>query len=280
MTSGPSSIETTEIEIVVAEDGQSAVDLLASASSISKVKVKRAMTAGAVWINKGKKTTRLRRAKSPLLSGNKLSMYYDEKVLNTNPDAPTLIADERIYSVWYKPSGLLSSGSKFGDHCAINRWIELNHQPQRPTFMVHRLDRFASGLIVLAHTKQAAADLSAQFKNRTVKKVYQVVCIGLLEQEYLIEEALDGKEAVSVVKVLKTDKDLQQSLVEVEIKTGRKHQIRRHLAHIGYPVIGDRQYGETLTGELKLTSCQISFLHPKTKIRMNYELEEALRPKL
>ena len=278
MTPDPRNSEA--FEIIVTENGQNAVDLLAIASPISKVKIKRAMTAGAVWITKGSKTTRLRRAKAPLQSGSKLHLYYNEHVLNTAPIAPTLIADERIFSVWYKPSGLLSSGSKFGDHCAINRWIELNHQPQRPSFIVHRLDRFASGLIVLAHTKQAAADLSAQFRNRSVEKIYQVVCMGIVDRDYLINEELDGKGALSIVKVLHVDKKLNQSLVEVDIKTGRKHQIRRHLAHIGYPVIGDRQYGHMLTGELKLTSCQLSFQHPKSQIKMHYELEEALRPRI
>jgi tRNA pseudouridine32 synthase/23S rRNA pseudouridine746 synthase len=282
MISNPANDKTIEIEvdIVTANEAQNAVDLLADASAISKIKIKKAMTAGAVWIRKGKKTTRRRRAKAPLQSGTTLLLYYDTKVLEQIPTAPTLIADERIYSVWFKPSGLLASGSKFGDHCAINRWIELHHQPQRPCFMVHRLDRFATGLIVLAHTKQAAADLSLQFKNRVVGKIYHVICTGLLEKDYAIHEELDGKEAESIVKVLKTDKDLNQSLVEVEIKTGRKHQIRRHLAHIGFPVIGDRQYGDTQTGELQLTSCHLSFLHPKTQTRTNYNLEEALRPAL
>lgn len=282
MISNPPNDKTVEIEvgIVTANEGQNAVDLLADASAISKVKIKRAMTAGAVWIRKGKKTTRLRRAKAPLQSGSSLLLYYDTKILEEVPKPPTLIADESIYSVWFKPSGLRSSGSKYGDHCAINRWIELHHQPQRPCFMVHRLDRFATGLIVLAHTKQAAADLSLQFKNRIVGKIYQVICAGLLEKDYSVHEKLDGKEAESIVKVLKTDKNLNQSLVEVEIKTGRKHQIRRHLAHIGYPVIGDRQHGDAQTGELQLTSCHLSFLHPITQTRTNYALEEALRPAL
>ena len=93
-------------------------------------------------------------------------------------------------------------------------------------------------------------------------------------------KALMVKTPYPVIKVLETSKALNQTLVEVDIKTGRKHQIRRHMAHIGFPVLGDRQYGNATSGELKLTACKLSFLHPKTQEKMTYELVEALRPNL
>jgi tRNA pseudouridine32 synthase / 23S rRNA pseudouridine746 synthase len=80
------------------------------------------------------------------------------------PIAPKLIADEASFRIWYKPAGLMLAGTKFGDHCAINRWVETNQLPQRPVFIVHRLDRFATGLMILAHTKQAAGQISEQFQ--------------------------------------------------------------------------------------------------------------------
>lgn len=268
-----------DISLSVDKNGHHAVNLLAEASGISKAKIKQAMTAGAVWIKRKNKTKRLRRAKADILEGDVLSIYYDEKVLGIVPEPPTLISDEGIYSIWYKPSGLLSSGSKYGDHCAINRWVEINKQPQRPVFIVHRLDRFATGIMLLAHTKHAAAELSKQFRDREVSKIYQIIVEGILEEDQSVSESLDGKDALSLVKVLKKNASLDQSLVEVDIKTGRKHQIRRHMAHIGFPVIGDRQYGNATSGKLKLTACTLSFKHPKTKEKMTYELEEALRPK-
>jgi len=269
-----------DLSLSVEQNGNNAVDLLAEASGISKVKIKQSMTAGAVWITRKNKTKRLRRAKTDITQGDVISIYYDEKVLGTVPEPPTLVSDEGIYSIWYKPAGLLSSGSKYGDHCAINRWVEMNKQPQKPVFIVHRLDRFATGIMLLAHTKHAAAALSKQFRDRQVSKIYQVIVDGLLDESQSISESLDGKDALSFISVLEKNDALVQSLIEVDIKTGRKHQIRRHLAHIGFPVVGDRQYGSATSGELKLTACKLSFLHPKTKEKMTYQLEEALRPRI
>ena len=273
-------MDINEISVTADEDGANAVDLLAGASTYSKVKIKRAMTSGAVWVKQNNKTKRLRRAKAKLQKGDQVFLYYDEKVLNTEVVAPTLISEEKSFSVWYKPSGLLSSGSKFGDHCAINRWIEMNKKPQQSVFIVHRLDRFATGLIVLAHTKSAAAALSEQFKNRDVNKIYKVIANGILEEDCQIDLSLDGKESLSIVKLLEKDPEKNQCLLSVDIKTGRKHQIRRHLSHIGHPVVGDRQYGDDTKNELKLCACELSFNHPKTGQRMNYVLDQALQPKL
>ena len=269
------------VDVDIAETaGENPVDLLAEASGLSKSIIKHAMTLGAVWVTRGKKTKRLRRAKGSLQVGDKLGIFYDEKILTHAPPPPVLIKHETAYSVWYKPAGLMSSGSRFGDHWAIDRWVETNIKPQKPVFLVHRLDRFATGLILLAHTKQAARHLSEQFRKRTVRKIYRVAVQGLLHDSQTINSPLDGKEAISVLHPIEANEALNQSLLEVEIKTGRKHQIRRHLAGINLPVLGDRQYGNTQTGELQLAACEITIKHPKTGSEETYTLDQHLRPKL
>ena len=101
-----------------------AIDLLRAETAISGQRIKQAMVKGAAWFTRGKKTLRVRRAKRELRAGDKLHLYYDERVLALSPDAPELVGDEKGYSVWNKPYGMLSQGSKWGDHCTISRWAE------------------------------------------------------------------------------------------------------------------------------------------------------------
>ena len=118
-------------------------------------------------------------------------------ILGLQVDAAVLIADEGDYSVWYKPYGMLSQGSKWGDHCTINRWVEQNHPPQRPAFIVNRLDRAAQGLMLIAHTKSSASALSDLFEKRAINKKYTALVSGSFPEELILDSAVDEKHAVS-----------------------------------------------------------------------------------
>lgn len=267
-----------ELELKVIEVNQPIVDLIADNCSFSRSKIKQMMKQGEVWLqpnkvqSRNKTERRIRRAKTNLTAGDVVCVYHNETVYLTPPPEPTLIVDEGIYSVWSKPAGLMSSGTRFGDHCAINRWVEQHLAPQRDVHLIHRLDRFATGLIVLAHTKSAAADLSKQFRDRTVSKCYRVIVEGLVTEPLRIDSELDGKPSISQLTPTSVNQDTQQTTLEVTIETGRKHQIRRHLAGIGHPVLGDRQYGSG-QGELALRSIKLAFDHPDTDDRMVYVLD-------
>lgn len=222
---------------------QKAVDILKKETELSKQIIKQVMTKGAVWLSRNKSTQRIRRADKVLKQDDCLHIYYDEEVLDKQPDDAVLIADENQYSIWCKPYGMLSQGSKWGDQCTINRWVEKNLQPQRPAFIVNRLDRAASGLMIIAHKKQTAAYFSQLFQQRNIDKRYQAIVHGEFPEFKDIDLEVDNKPAMSHVKKLKYNKVLDQSLVEVEIETGRKHQIRKHLSESGFPIVGDRFYG-------------------------------------
>jgi tRNA pseudouridine32 synthase/23S rRNA pseudouridine746 synthase len=266
-----------ESHVTVESSDHDAVTLLQEASDLSKQRIKFAMGQGAVWLTRGGHTQRLRRAKRVLKPGDELHLYYDADILAEEPPAAELIADVGEYSVWNKPFGLRSQGSKWGDHCTVTRWAERHLQPERPAFTVHRLDRAANGLILIAHSKRMAADLSKIFRSRKVEKRYLALVNGTFAGEsdpLRIDRPIDGKPAVSEVRLLKVSADGGQSLLEVRIETGRKHQIRRHLADLGHPVIGDRLYGsgEDDGVDLQLQAFLLAFRCPVSGEKVEYRL--------
>ncbi len=270
MTLGTAKFEK---HLIVEQDAVSAVDFLALNTPLSKQKIKLVMQKGAVWLEQGKKVQRLRRAKRALKRNDVVHIYYDEHVLDREPNEPELIADFGEYSVWNKPYGLLSQGSKWGDHCTVTRWAEQHLKPQRSSFVVHRLDRAANGLIVIAHHKKAAAALSALFQSRNIEKRYRIWVHGNFTQQseaLKVDHSIDGRNAVSYFTKLEYDAGMDRSLLDVSIETGRKHQIRIHSAYLGFPVVGDRLHGVEVDKEdLQLNAYFMSFKCP-----FNNELRE------
>lgn len=267
-----------ESHVTVTSSGGNAVELLHGASGLPKQRIKFAMTQGAVWLTRGRNTQRLRRARRALREGDELHLYYDADILAEKPAEPALVADIGDYSVWHKPGGLRSQGSKWGDHCTVVRWAERHLHPERPAFTVHRLDRAASGLILIAHTKSMAAKLSALFRSRKVEKRYLVAVTGEFPAQpdpLRVEQPVDNKSAVSEFSLLEFDARNDQSLLEARIETGRKHQIRRHLADLGYPVVGDRLYGngEADGADLQLMAFLLAFRCPVSGEKVTYRLE-------
>ncbi len=255
-----------------------AVSFLAEKSGLPKARIKDAMTKGAVWIvpADSKRQRRLRRATQMLLPGDQVSMHYDAAILATRPETPTLIDDAGDYSVWIKPAGLMSGGTRFGDHCAIDRVV--SKHLDRPAMLVHRLDRFVWGVTVLAHSKGAAANLSKQFQERSTKKIYRALVHGNLSSVQTINTPVEEKDAESIVRPLETRDSL--SLVEIEILTGRKHQIRVHLNNVGHTIVGDRLHGSEDPGGIKLAATELQFKTPGTEETVHYRLPEALLPTL
>ena len=159
--------------------------------------------------------------------------------------------------------------------------------------IVHRLDKDTSGVLAIARTLSALRSLSAQFKDRSVRKRYLALVAGVIKKgSGTIDAALgrhvrerkkisvhtnQAKEAVTLYRVRERFK--QATLVEVEIKTGRTHQIRVHMAHIGHPVLGDRVYGgraamlghEPLPRQM-LHAASLSLFHPETGHPMTFSV--------
>ena len=273
-----------EQHVTVDSNQDSALDLLANVTGLSKTQVKLAMNKGAVWLTRRRQTSRLRRAKKGLRLGDVLHLYYDKEILNEEPALPVMVADNTAYSVWYKPYGARSQGSKWGDHCTVHRWVEQNLKPQRPAFVVHRLDRAATGLILIAHQKRMATALSQLFEARDIEKIYQVIVHGRFpntSEPVILNTEIDDRDALSLASLQGYSAEQDRSLVEVKIETGRKHQIRIHLSELGFPVVGDRLYGhEGDREDLQLAACSLAFCCPVSGEKVEFELPEKWKPKL
>jgi len=165
--------------------------------------------------------------------------------------------------------------------------------------IVHRLDKDTSGLLLVAKTDLAHQSLSRQFKDRTVKKIYVALVQGEIKAEngyiqakigrhpvnrkkfaVIKKPELKSREALTFFKVLKrfsakggsASGGKGYTLVELQLKTGRTHQIRVHMSHIGHPLVGDKTYGgkTELTKSTMLHAQTIGFIHPRTGKYMEF----------
>ena len=270
------------VRSAVAQNSVTAIELLCQqVPELSKGRLKDAMSKGAVTLA-GKGQKRLRRAQTQLQSGQQLQLHYDEELLQRQCAPAQLISDQQHYSVWFKPAGMLSQGNEWGDHLSLLRVAEQHFAAKRQVFLLHRLDREASGIMILAHTKQMAAAFSKLIAERKISKRYVIRVKGVLADSLLqqaeIALPLDNKACLTRFNLLHADTERQQSWLAVDLISGRKHQIRRHFAAIGHPVMGDPQYGKDNkdSAGLALQASSVSFTSPKTRQAVSYSLPDSL----
>lgn len=154
--------------------------------------------------------------------------------------------------------------------------------------IVHRIDKDTSGLLIIAKNDEAHIDVSNQIKEHLVRKTYVALVRGVIKENEAtinipiarsvndrVKMAVSkrGKEAVTHFKVLKRYNGY--TYIEVNIETGRTHQIRVHMSHIGYPIVGDGVYSNgknpfDVQGQM-LHSAKLEFVHPRTKKKMKLE---------
>ena len=184
----------------------------------------------------------------------------------------------------YKPAGMLVQGDHTGDYSLLQwakDYIRARYAKPGEVFvgLVHRLDRPVAGVVLLARTSKAARRLSEQFRERSCRKIYRAVVVGTpqpAEGALTSYVSWNGKRALIVpaehpdakkaeLRYRTLDQRGGSSLVEVELLSGRHHQIRLQLASIGCPILGDRLYGGTAkgkTGLLALLAYSLTVRHP------------------
>ncbi len=205
----------------------------------------------------------------------------------------TVIYEDKDLAVIDKPPGLTTHpapGHPDGTllNALLARYPELAEEGGERPGIVHRLDKETSGLMVVARSRAMQAALSDQFKERQVTKAYLVLVKGKLEPKTgIIEAAIGrnpadrkkmavseaGREAKSQYRVIQYFKGY--TFLEVQIFTGRTHQIRVHLAAIGFPVIGDETYGvmSDLVPRQFVHSHRLSFKQPNTGEMLSFTSE-------
>jgi tRNA pseudouridine32 synthase/23S rRNA pseudouridine746 synthase/23S rRNA pseudouridine1911/1915/1917 synthase len=206
------------------------------------------------------------------------------------PRGLSILYEDHDILVVDKMSGLLTvSNEKVRENSAyylLNKYVRKGNQKSRNRiFIVHRLDRDTSGIIVFAKNGNAKRYLQKEW--RGFKKKYYAVVRGTLPKKegvitsylaenrfhkmYSVDDPKKGKLAKTGYKVLRESK--KYSLLEIDLLTGRKNQIRVHFSEKGCPVAGDKMYGEKEKGikRLALHAASINILHPYTKEKMTFE---------
>lgn len=221
-----------------------------------------------------------------------------------------ILYEDNHLIVTYKPFNILTQGDRTKKpslYDLVKNYIKVKYKKPGNVFLglVHRLDKPVSGIIVFAKTSKSASRLSKQFAEHTTSKKYYALVegkMGVGEKKTLIHylqkdrkknlvkaistASPNYKEAKLTYQVIPINKDILQlfeipkktnncSLLEINLITGRSHQIRAQLSAIGYPIIGDKKYGSNIItpkSNLALIAYQISFVHPTTQKILTFSL--------
>ncbi|MGM0608230.1 MAG: RluA family pseudouridine synthase [Candidatus Muiribacteriota bacterium] len=224
------------------------------------------------------------------------SFEYNKKntITGVNLNIPLIYEDE-FFVVLNKPRGIVVHPAESVKEPTVLHHLVYKNISLAPVSLdrpgvVHRIDRYTSGLLIVAKTVEAYEKITELFKYKKILKLYKALCYNKFKYpEGIIDMPVgrnekdrkkmavkkSGKQAVTHYRVIEEFNNY--SLIELNLKTGRTHQIRVHLAQCGHPVVGDGVYGPAknefnLTGQF-LHACLIEFNHPFKAEKMLFESE-------
>ncbi|MGJ8743070.1 RluA family pseudouridine synthase [Polaribacter sp.] len=246
----------------------------------TKSGIKKAIKKGLIFIDGTLATT-----SKYISGGEKIELFYSEesstfKRLELNLE---VLFEDDYLAIVYKPAGILVSGNKFVTiaNALTQNLTKSNLSDAVKPQPIHRLDYPTSGILLIGKTSAAITELGKLFKDKTIQKTYFAVTIGKMKTLGNIIFTVDEKKAHTDYKVLKTvtsERFEFLNLVKLQPKTGRKHQLRKHLLGIGNPILGDKEHfleDKILNGKgLYLHAATLEFIHPFTneKISVSKEL--------
>jgi len=278
--------ESTRLVVRPEQDGERLDVVLAGSTDLSRRAARRLVASGAVWRN----GESLRVQSKSLDAGDVLDLLLPchELGVPATPDLtmPDVLLEDGWLMVVDKPAGLLSQPAESDPReLALDQLLLMGlalREGRRPYIrLVHRIDRLTSGAVLFARNPQALRPLTRAWADGEVDRRYLAVVEGEPETDtFSIEEPLardqkhrwrfevskDGAAAHTRVSVL-SRLTSGCAVVECRLVTGRTHQVRVHLAHLGHPVVGDRLYGARLTPEVGrplLHAARLSLPHPQT----------------
>ena len=220
-----------------------------------------------------------------LLAGQKIELFdTDYKTPKIFKLPLKVIFEDEHISVIVKPSGYPVSGNRFKtikNALLFNIKLSTEADALKMPLPVHRLDSPTSGLLVIAKTSKAVINLGQQFEKKLIQKRYRAIVSGRTPKEGIIETAIEGQKSMTRYKLLKHGRSLHtqwMSVLDLFPETGRTHQLRIHLAGIGFPILGDDKYGDVsvrLKGKgLFLSAVEISLMHPMTGKPFQAKIEQ------
>ncbi|MFD2612849.1 RluA family pseudouridine synthase [Paenibacillus gansuensis] len=273
-------------EYTVTEQSDLLPFLLDNVTGMGRNSVKSALSRGQIAVNGKIATTH----NHPLKPGDKVSVSK-ERIPERPPLAGvTLLYEDKDILVITKESGLLSIASDKETQLTAYRQL-MDHvraaDPASRIFVVHRLDRDTSGVMMFAKSEAVQQKLQEQWKELVKERTYIALVEGQLKKNegtvsswlketktlkmYSSPYPNDGQHAITHYKVLQSNRSY--SLLEVELETGRKNQIRVHMQDLGHPVVGDKKYGARGRGigRLGLHARVLAFIHPVSGKEMRFE---------
>gem|GEM_PF-8871 len=262
--------------------------LLESVSGSGRNTIKSMLARGQISVN-GNATTAYNHELKP---GDKVEVSK-ERIVERPPLAGlTIVHEDDDIIIVIKDAGLLSIAADKENDNELTAYRQLmahvrSQDPKGRIFIVHRLDRDTSGIMMFAKNEEAQQTLQNEWQERVKERAYIALVDGKVRKpsdtitSWLKESSTlkmysshrpgDGLHAVTHYKTLQTGRTF--SLLEVQLETGRKNQIRVHMQDIGHPIAGDKKYGSRsrAIGRLGLHAKSLEFLHPKTNKLMRFE---------
>ena len=265
---------------------------LAENTPLSRTAIQKLIDSGEVLLNNEKPVKKIK-----TVLGDIVEFSYEEKTLTDI--VPQDIALDIVYEdedviVINKPKDMVvhpAVGNPDGTivnallyHCKELSDVNGYYRPG----IVHRIDKDTSGLLVCAKNNEAHNFLSQQLKDKTCYRKYYAIVSGVIEnnegeidapigrseknRQMMCVTMKNSKEAVTLFKVLERYND--STLLDVELKTGRTHQIRVHMQFINHPVVNDSRYGKKIIDETGqyLHAYFLSFIHPRSRERMDFRV--------
>lgn len=226
---------------------------------------------------------------TPLEPGDTVTVGMNKSAAPFHHPMLNILYEDEYLIVVEKASGLLSMGTERDKtktaYYILNNYVK-NKDPRSHIFILHRLDRETSGIMMFAKSKKIQEVLQKNWNAMIRERKYVAIVEGCPQPEkgqvksYISENkalivhptfSQEGKLAITNYTTLKSNR--QFSLVELELETGRKNQIRVHMQEIGHPVTGDPKYGATKNPlhRLALHAFKLNFIHPVTEKEMKFE---------
>lgn len=220
-----------------------------------------------------------------LKKGQVVEISKEKRVTKIN--TVDIVYEDKDYLVVNKPSGMLTiSTDKEKNRTLYHMVREYVHgkKNHEKIFIVHRLDRETSGLVLFCKNESLRDKIQENWENVAIRREYVAVVLGTLEKKknrlvsYLKENkanivyvtsSKDGKQSITNYEVVKENKN---SLLKILIETGRKNQIRVQLNEIGHPILGDKKYGNIKGKRLLLCANRLDIRDPRTKQILTFEI--------